>query len=208
MNHSWKTISRAVTYCCIYKKQTSIEEQQVDLIAHAQKLKLNLIANYSDNVSAFKLEERLQLNELLAAAIRKEFDCVLIYKFAAFAASVPHLLHVLKQFIKLDIRIISLHDEIDTQGKMGQDTIDALQMLIELKKALIRERTQEGLQRARSKGAKLGRPASPIPANVVSLVEELAEITSLSITKIREETGKILSYQVTRDIVYRVRSQR
>lgn len=196
-----------VTYCCNNKASSDIDKQKSDLVAHAQKLNLTIVAHYSDNAPTYKLEERLQLNELLKAAIRKEFDCVLIYKFTYFAASIPHLLHVLKQFIQLNIRVISLHDEIDTQGQIGQDIIAALQTIIELKEALIRERTKKGLQKARSKGKKLGRPTTPVPPNIVKLIEELAATTNLSIKKIREETGKLLSYQVTRDIIHRVRNQ-
>lgn len=207
MNQSLQIVTRTVCYSCRYKDQATIAEQQIALKAHAHLLGLTIIGNYTDNVSTFKLEERLQLNELMKAAIRKEFDCVLIYKFTAFAASIPHLLHVLKQFFQLDIRIISLHDGIDTKGEMGRDTIYALQTLIQLKEALIRERTQEGLRKARAKGKKLGRPVSPVSPKVIKLVEELAETTNLSIKKIREETGKLLSYQATRNIIHRIRNQ-
>lgn len=133
MNQSLPT----ATYRCRCKTQSDIAQQESELKAHAQKLNLTIIANYSDNVFAYKLEGRLQFDELIKAAIRKEFDCVLIYKFTSFAAGVPHLLHVLKQFIQLDIRLISLHDKIDTQGQMGPDIIKALQMIIELKEALL-----------------------------------------------------------------------
>lgn len=207
MNQSLPKVIRTVTYCCIYKVEPSLDKQQADLMTHAQELGLTIVSNYSDNVPAYKLDKRLQLNELIKAAIRKEIDCVIIYKFAAFAASVPHLLHVLKQFIQLDIRVISIHDGIDTQGELGQDTITALQTLIELKETLLSERTKEGLQKARLKGKKLGRPASPMPPKVVKLIEELAATTDLSIKKIREETGNILSYSITRDIIHRIRKQ-
>lgn len=207
MNQSLQMVTRTVCYSCPYKDPATLIEQQIALKTHAHMLGLSIIGNYVDNAPAYKLEERLQLNELMKAAIKKEFDCVLIYKFAAFAASIPHLLLVLKQFFQLDIRIISLHDGIDTKGKMGRDTIYALQTLIQLKEALIRERTQEGLRKARSKGKRLGRPVSPASPKIVKLVEELAETTNLSIKKIREETGNILSYQATRDIIHRIRNQ-
>lgn len=54
---------------------------------------------------------------------------------------------------------------------------------------------------------KLGRPATPVPTDVVKIVEELAATTNLTIRKIREETGKRLTYQVTRDIIHKVRNQ-
>jgi len=115
---------------------------------------------------------------------------------------------VLKEFIRLNIRFISVQDNIDTKGEMGQDFITALQLILQVKTALLSERTKVGLQAARSKGKKLGRPAPPVPANVVKIVEELAATTDLTIRRIREETGKHLSYQVTRDIIYRVRNQK
>ena len=92
---------QAVTYCCKCQAQPNIEQQQFELKAHiehlqdVQKLNLTIASNYSDNVSVFELEQRLQFDKLLKGAIRKKFDCLLIYKFTAFTVSLSHLLHVL-----------------------------------------------------------------------------------------------------------------
>lgn len=204
---------QAVTYCCKCQVQPNIEQQlseleaYVEQLQYVQKLNLTITSNYSDNVSVFKLEQRLQFDELLKAAVRKEFDCLLIYKFTAFTVRLSHLLHVLQQFNQLDIRIISLHDQIDTDGQMGVDIIKALQLSIKMRKAFIKQQTKIGLQKARDKGKKLGRSNNPTPPHVIALVEELATTTNFSIKKIREETGNVLSYKVMREIIQKVRNQ-
>lgn len=198
---------RTVIYRCARNLEPNLNKQKEDLITYAQDANLKVIGDFSDNAAVYKLDDRLQLRQLIRAARRREFDCVLIWKFTFFAASIPHLLNILKEFMRLDIRFISVQDNIDTKGEMGNDFIAALQLIIKVKAALIKERTKEGLQTARLNGKKLGRPATPVPADVVKIVEELAATTNLTIRKIREETGKRLTYQVTRDIIYKVRNQ-
>ena len=194
---------RTVIYRCAPNLEPNLDKQKEDLIAYAQDADLKVIGDFSDNAAVYKLDDRLQLRQLIKAARRREFDCVLIWKFTFFAASIPHLLNVLKEFMRLDIRFISVQDNIDTKGEMGKDFIAALQLIIKVKAALIKERTKEGLQTARLNGKKLGRPATPVPTDVVKIVEELAATTNLTIRKIREETGKCLTYQVNRDIIYK-----
>ena len=198
---------RTVIYRCTRKSGPNLDNQKEDLMLYAQEASLKIVGDFYDNVEAYKLDDRLQLRQLIKVARRGEFDCVLIWKFTYFAASIPHLLSVLKEFIRLDIRFISMQDGIDTQGEMGQDFIAALQLIINVKAALIKERTKEGLQAARAKGKKLGRPTTPVSTDIVKIVEELAATTNLSIRKIREETGKRLTYQITRDIIRKIRNQ-
>ena len=90
---------------------------------------------------------------------------------------------------------------------MGINVIKALQLSIKIKKAFIGKQTKIGLQEARAKGKKLGRPYNPTPPHVIALVKELATTTNFSVKKIREETGNILSYKLTRDIIQKVRKQ-
>lgn len=197
---------RTVIYHCAPKSDQLFEKQKTDLKAYTHEKGLTVIEQFFDEIAVYKLEDRLQLKELLTAARRKEFECVMIWKFTCFAASIPHLLQLLEEFIQLDIRLISIQDGIDTKGELGEEFMEALKLIVKIKTALIKERTQEGLRTARSKGKILGRPSVPPSPEVIRIVEELAATTNLPIYKIREETGKRLTYQLTRDIIRRVRS--
>jgi Resolvase, N terminal domain len=55
-------------------------------------------------------EGRPQLNALMAAALNREIDCILVWKFNRFARSTRHLLVALEEFDHLVIRFISVQD--------------------------------------------------------------------------------------------------
>ena len=55
-----------------------------------------------------------------------------------------------------------LTQPIDTSSSMGMFTLQIMGAMAELERELIRERTMAGLERARSKGIKLGRPRKAI----------------------------------------------
>ena len=199
---------RTVIYHYAPESDLNRDRQKEELKTYTKEKKLMVVDHFFDEIAGYKLEDRLQFKKLLTAAKRKEFECVVIWKFTRFAISVPHLLQVLEEFIQLDIRFISVQDAIDTKGELGQEFMEALQLIVKIKTALIKERTKKGLQTARLKGKKLGRPTIPPSPDVIKIVEELAATTNLPIYKIREEIGKRLTYQLTRDIICKVRNQK
>ncbi len=60
------------------------------------------------------------LEQLMKAARNHEFDVVLVWKFDRFARSVAHMVRALENFNHLDIRFISVQDQIDTDSPMGK----------------------------------------------------------------------------------------
>lgn len=116
-----------------------------------------------------------------------------------------HLLRALEEFNHLNIRFISVQDQIDTNSPMGKAMFTIIGAMAELESSLISERVKAGMAAAKSRGKKLGRPETP--PYLVKKIKHLAQTTDLSINKIRAEIDNKVSRAAVGQIVKRVRSQ-
>jgi DNA invertase Pin-like site-specific DNA recombinase len=107
-------------------------------------------------------EKRPELDRLMKAAHRREFDVVAVWKFDRFARSVSHLLRALETFQALGIHFVSLSESIDTATPAGRLVFTVLGAVAELERSLIVERVKAGLRNARAKGKRLGRPQAVV----------------------------------------------
>ncbi len=103
-------------------------------------------------------DSRPELNRLIAAAHKRRFDAVVVWKFDRFARSVSHLLRALETFKALGIEFVSLSEQVDTSTPTGRMIFTVLGAVAELERSLIAERVRAGLRNARAKGKRLGRP--------------------------------------------------
>jgi len=190
--------------------RVSTSHQKPDLQAdglrrYATRVGLDIIAEYVDVAVSGRKEGRPQLQALMRAACHHEFACVLVWKFDRFARSVSHLLNALDEFHHLGIRFISVQDQVDTESPMGKAMFTIIGTMAELESSLISERVKAGMEAARVRGRRLGRPTTP--ARFVTRIEELAGTTDMSIRQIQNALKGKVSKSVVGEIAKRVREQ-
>jgi len=96
--------------------------------------------------------------ELLRRLRLREFDAVLIWKLDRWARSSQELSLEIEELYSKGIMFISLSDNIDLSTASGKLQFQILSAFAEFERNLIRERTLEGLYRAKAQGKILGRP--------------------------------------------------
>lgn len=96
--------------------------------------------------------------ELLNRLRQKEFKGVIIYKFDRWARSLQELIMDMNELVSKNIKFISLKENIDLSTAAGKFQFHILGAFAEFERELIRERTLEGLNRAKKQGKTLGRP--------------------------------------------------
>ena len=96
--------------------------------------------------------------ELLAKLRNHEYEGVLVYKLDRWARSSTELVLEIDEFLKKDIKFISYSDNLDFSTAAGKLHFQILGAFAEFERALISERTKEGIRRARISGKTLGRP--------------------------------------------------
>jgi DNA invertase Pin-like site-specific DNA recombinase len=89
-----------------------------------------------------------------------DFQAVLVWRFDRFARSVKHLITALEQFRTLNINFISLQEQFDTSTPIGHAMFTIIGAMAQLERDIIRERVKAGLERARARGVRLGRPSA------------------------------------------------
>jgi putative DNA-invertase from lambdoid prophage Rac len=100
--------------------------------------------------------------ELLQRLRRREFDAVIIWKLDRWARSSQELSLEIEELFNKGVLFISLSDNIDLSTATGKLQFQILSAFAEFERNLIRERTLEGLARAKRQGKKLGRPKGSV----------------------------------------------
>lgn len=145
--------------------------------------KANQIFEYLDRESSGKLRPRLEA--LKADARRHKFDMVVVLRFDRFARSVKELILVAEEFKRLGIQFVSLTEGIDTSTPIGEFFFHIIAAFAQFERAIIKERTRLGHERARAEGKRIGRPS--VLVDKQRLLERLQ--SGASISQVAREHG-------------------
>lgn len=96
--------------------------------------------------------------QLLMNLRRGDYNAVIVYKLDRWARSSTELILDTKELIDKGIGFISISDNLDFTTAAGKLQFQILSAFAEFERELIRERTIEGLRRAKSQGKQPGRP--------------------------------------------------
>jgi DNA invertase Pin-like site-specific DNA recombinase len=93
-------------------------------------------------------------------------DTLIVWKLDRLGRSLAHLVQLIADLGAREVGFRSLSDPIDTASAGGRLILHIMGALAEFERSLIVERTQAGLQAARKRGRKLGRPIKLSAAQV------------------------------------------
>ncbi len=174
--------------------RVSTDEQNLDLqidalkAAHCEKI------FYDAGVSAVA-PDRPQFKAALDSL--EKGDTLVIWKMDRAFRSLMDALNILNMLEEREIGFLSLTDTVDTTTPMGRFAYQITNAFAELERALIVERTKAGMEAARRRGVRIGRPpklnADQITharKNLANGKQTIADIASI--------------YQVSRRTIYRV----
>lgn len=98
-----------------------------------------------------------------------------VWKLDRLGRTLGGILETLKLLSDRGVSFVSLTERVDTSGPMGKAMIHLLAVFAELERDLIRERTKAGIDRARERGERGGRPVSMTPEREALARKMLAE---------------------------------
>ena len=135
------------------------DNQELILVEYAKRM------NYSYEV--FREEESTRKTrpikqDLLNKLRHREYDGLLILKLDRWGRSLQELIGDFKELMDKNIIVISIRDNIDLSTSGGRLQFQIFGAFAEYEREIIRERTLDGLARARAEGKKLGRPKKVI----------------------------------------------
>jgi DNA invertase Pin-like site-specific DNA recombinase len=175
--------------CALYARVSTADQstamQLTALRDYVERRGWQLAGEYVDQGISGSREKRPALDRLMADARRRVFGAVVVFRFDRFARSVSHLARALDEFRALGVDFVSLHEAVDTSTPMGRAMFHVAGAFAELEREIIRERVKAGLQNARRRGKRLGRPRAMVN---VTKVGEMAR-RGLSGRRIGKELG-------------------
>ena len=117
-----------------------------------------IVQEYVDEAPATDLRGRTAWRDLLEHVRKGGIDLVVVTKLDRAFRSAKDTYDNLAYLDQHKIGFIATTQPIDTSTSTGKLLLGVLAAVAEFERELIRERTIEGLNRARANGAKLGRP--------------------------------------------------
>lgn len=166
--------------------RVSLENQSLDLQFNA------LESAGCDKVFAEKISSRKKDRPELKKLLRKlkKGDEVVCYKLDRLGRSLKDLVTLITTFEEKDIRFVSLSDSIDTKSSSSKLLINILMCIADYERSVISLRTKAGLEAARKRGVKLGRPKGVLPLDMekVKKVKALS-VSGLNPTEIKRKLG-------------------
>lgn len=116
---------------------------------------------YEEKVSG-AAKNRKQL--ALALKELREGDTLIVWKLDRLARSSRQLLGILDQIVESEAKLKSITEELDISTAIGRLIITFLGGFAEFERAIISERTTEGIKLAQERGVRFGRKPSLTPA--------------------------------------------
>lgn len=140
------------------------EVQLSPLREYCRRREFHIFAEYVDRMSGSR-EDRPAFSDMMTAARQRKLDAVLVWRFDRFARSTKALILALEEFHALGVDFISYSEQIDTGLPMGKAMFTMISAIAEFERSLIRQRVHAGLERARERGVRLGRPRKGFDVN-------------------------------------------
>lgn len=161
---------RAIIYARVSTKEQNPEMQLIDLREYANARKFSVVKEYVD-IASGKKDDRKNYQKMLDDIRKRKADVVLVWKFDRFARSTKELIIALDEFNQLGVDFISYKENIDTNSPAGRVLFTMISAFSSFEADIIKERVKAGLDKAKMKGVKLGRPR--VDDSVIKRVKEL-----------------------------------
>ena len=152
-------IPRVALYCRVSTGDQDVGMQLDELRQVAQQRGWHISGEYLDEGVSGAKTSRPALDSMMKDARLGRFDLVAVWKLDRLGRSLQHLLRLLDDLQHLGVGFVSVRDAaIDTTSAQGRLLLQVMGAFAEFERSLIQERVKAGLDRARARGIKLGRP--------------------------------------------------
>ena len=153
-------MKRVALYLRVSTTGQTVENQELELRAVAPRAGWELVAVFTDaGISGAKgRDKRPGFDQLLRGAVRREFDMVAAWSVDRLGRSLQDLVAFLSEIQGAGVDLYLHQQAIDTSTPAGRALFQMMGVFAEFERAMIRERVNSGIARAKSKGQRFGRP--------------------------------------------------
>lgn len=181
-------MTQAAIYARVSTNGQNTDNQIRELKKVAKRHGWRIASEYIDHgVSGAKgRDKRPELDKLLKAANRREFDIIMAWSVDRLGRSLQHLVGFLDDIHAKGVDLYLHQQNIDTSTPSGKAMFQMAGVFAEFERSMIQERVRAGLERAREQGKVLGRPK--VSLRTEALIRRKRE-QGMGILKIAREVG-------------------
>jgi DNA invertase Pin-like site-specific DNA recombinase len=153
-------MKRAVLYLRVSTQDQTTANQERELRDIAGRMGVEIIKIYKDHgISGAKgRDRRPQFDALCRDAAKRQFDVIMAWSVDRLGRSLQDLVGFLGEIHALKVDLYLHQQGIDTRTPAGKAMFQMMGVFAEFERAMIRERVNAGLKRARAEGRIGGRP--------------------------------------------------
>ncbi len=153
-------MKRAAIYLRVSTDGQTVENQRRELRAAAKRHGWRVVETFADEgISGAKgRDKRPGLDKLLMGVARKDFDLIAAWSVDRLGRSLQDLIGILGEVHAKGVGLYLHQQGLDTTTPAGEAMFQMLGVFAQFERAMIRERVNAGLARARAQGKTLGRP--------------------------------------------------
>lgn len=168
------TISRIAIYARVSTLNGQNPELQLaEIREYAARRGWTVVGEYVDLGVSGSKESRPELNRMMKDAHARQFDAVVCWKLDRLGRSLKHLVTTIEDLAAYGVSFVSLRDNLDLSTPSGRLMMHIIGAMAEFERELIRERVSAGIQSARRRGVRLGRPRAYVsPERVRAMRDE------------------------------------
>ena len=196
-----KYTRRAAIYVRVSTNKQTTENQELVLrqVAAARGWRVEVVYDDTGISGAKGADERPGLAALLADATRGRFDVAMFFKLDRMGRSVLNLHENAEHLKACGVEIYCHAQAIDTMTPTGKLMFTVLAGVAELERDLIRERVLAGLDRARARGKRLGRPKTDA-ATEATIRQQLAAGVGMNKIAAQLGVGKLTVQRIKKEM--------
>jgi len=155
-----KKRAKVALYARVSTDGQTTENQLQELRKVADRNGWQIIQEFVDHgISGAKgRDQRPAFDEMCKGVIRKEFDLIMSWSVDRLGRSLQHLVTFLDELHSKKVDLFLHRQGIDTTTPAGKMMFQVLGVFAEFERAMIKERINAGLARAKAQGKTLGRP--------------------------------------------------
>lgn len=175
--------------CALYVRTSTSDRQDTamqirDLESYAKTRGWNVVKVFEDKGFTGTNSNRPALKALLCDARARKFDLILVWRLDRFGRSLREIVLMLQDLADYGVEFCSLKDSLDLSTSQGKLMLHIVAAFAQYEAEIIKSRVRSGLENAKAKGQKLGRPKKRNDAEIKRLREE-----GLSIRQIAKQLG-------------------
>jgi DNA invertase Pin-like site-specific DNA recombinase len=156
-------VESTITRIAIYVRVSTLngqnpELQLAEIREYAARRGWEVVGEYVDIGVSGSKESRPELNRLMHDAHLRRYDTLVVWKLDRLGRSLKHLVTTIEDLAAYGVSFVSLRDNLDLSTPSGRLMMHTIGAMAEFERELIKERVTAGIQAARKRGVRFGRP--------------------------------------------------